>query len=389
MNVFEEIRNREQTRSVKWDMRASVFGTDNVLPMWIADMDFPAPDIVNERIIERAKHGIYGYTIIDDKVRDAVKNWQFKRHQWSIDPQAISFTPSVVASLHIAIQALTNKGDNILIQTPVYTPFFNVIKQHGRQIIESPLVLKDGRYEIDFAHFEEKISSGIKAFILCSPHNPVGRVWTEEELREIARLCLKYDVTIISDEIHGDLVYEGHKHIPIASLSDDISQHVVTCTSPTKTFNLAGLQVSYMITENKSLKKTIDETIKLEGFDSLNTFGIVALEAAYEGGEQWLSGLIDTLMTNQNYFIDAINSQTDKLNVIRSEGTYLNWIDCSNLGLSDQELSTFMTKEAKVGLNRGSGYGSPGEQFMRINIACPHQLVKESADRIIRAIQTL
>lgn len=389
MSLFDTVRSRENTRAVKLEMRENLFGTSDVIPMWIADMDFPAPDIVNERIIERAKHGIYGYTTVDENLKTSVKDWQERRHGWTIDISSISFTPSVVASLHTAIKALTNEGDDILIQTPVYTPFFNVIKQHNRQIVESPLVLKGDRYEIDFANFEEKIKSGVKAFILCSPHNPVGRVWEEHELREMARICLENNVLIISDEIHGDLVHEGHKHIPVASLSDEIANNVVTCTSPTKTFNLAGLQVSYMICSDPDKKAKIDDTIKLEGFDSLNTFGIVALEAAYEGGEPWLEGLLATLKENQNYLIETISAATDKIKVIRSEGTYLNWLDCSGLGLSDAELFKFFSEKAKVGLNRGSGYGENGKQFMRINIACPLETVKESTRRIIAAVEDL
>lgn len=383
---FTNVHNRKNTKSVKWDMLKTVFGTNEVLPMWVADMDFPAPQIVNEKIIERAKHGIYGYTLVDHTIETAILNWQSKRHNWDIKGEWLSYTPTVITSLHAAIQALTQENDGILIQTPVYTPFFNVIEQHKRKIIKNPLVLKDGRYEIDFVDFEEKIKQGVKAFILCSPHNPVGRVWSEAELWEMARICLKYNVLIIADEIHGDLVYKGYKHIPIASLLEEIAEQTITCTSPTKTFNLAGLQVSYMITPNESIRSKVNKYLELQGINMLNTIGIIALEAAYTHGEPWLDELLNTLSNNQDYLIESIEQSTDQLKVIRSEGTYLNWIDCKGLGMDDDELNKFMINEAKVGLNRGIIYGQEGSQFMRINIACPLPTLKSGVKRIIEAI---
>src|SRR5699024_866442 len=323
MEVFNTCHDRKNKRSIKCDMLPDVFNTDDVLPMWIADMDFKAPQAVNKALIQRAQHGIYGYTAIDDDVKDSIVHWLQNRHNWSIDHKWLSFCTGFVTSLHIAIQALTEPHDKVLIQTPVYTPFYNVIEQHDRQIIKNKLILEDNYYTIDFEDFEEKLKQGVKAFILCSPHNPVGRVWTLEELQEIARLCLKYNVLILSDDIHGDLIFQGHRHIPIASLSEEISRQTITFMSPSKTFNLAGLQASYVITENDRLRKMLDNHLQKQGVNSLNTMGNTALEAAYMHGEPWLEKLLVTLEEHQDYVTKMFSEQTNELTVIQAEGTYL------------------------------------------------------------------
>ncbi|SET33779.1 cystathione beta-lyase [Oceanobacillus limi] len=386
MSLFETVHNRENTRSVKWDMLEAVFQSKDVLPMWVADMDFKAPVEVNEAIIERAKHGIYGYTIIDDLVKDTVVNWVQKHHDWKINTEWLSFSPGVVTSLHMAVQALTEPNDKILIQTPVYTPFYSVIENHNRQVVKNPLVRNGNYYQIDFEDFERKLQQGVKAFILCSPHNPVGRVWKEEELVEMARLCLKHDVLIFSDEIHADLTYPNKRHIPIASLSEDIANQTITCMSPSKTFNLAGLQASYIITTDKEKRKNINDHLGKQGHHMLNTMATTALEAAYDHGEQWLFELRNVLLENRNYVSEQLSKHT-QLNVIDSEGTYLLWIDCNALGLDDKKLKRFMIEEAKVGLNAGVEYGKEGSGFMRMNIACPRPLIEEGVKRIIDAIK--
>ncbi|GAA0428586.1 cystathionine beta-lyase PatB [Lentibacillus halophilus] len=389
MNHFENVHDRTNTRSVKWDMRQSVFGADDVVPMWVADMDFQAPQAVNDALIKRAEHGIYGYTVIDQDVRDAIINWISKRYNWTIDGEWLSFSPGVVASLHMAIQALTDPGDNILIQTPVYTPFYNVIEAHDRTIVKNPLKRQNNHYGIDFADMEEKLKSGVKAFLLCSPHNPVGRVWTEEELREMARLCLKYDVLILSDEIHADLIYPGETHIPMATLSDDTASQTITFMSPSKTFNLAGLQASYIITSDKEKRDMLDQQLEKDGHHMMNTMGNTALEAAYRHGEQWLDDLRNVLDNHRAYVIRRLEGETDKLHVTRSEGTYLLWIDCTALGLDRDELKTFMNQTAGVGLNPGANYGEEGDMFMRMNIACPHETLQKGVDRILKAVHNL
>lgn len=388
MSIFDEVHDRRKTRSVKWDMLQSVFQSDDVIPMWVADMDFRAPDAVNDALIKRAEHGIYGYTIIDNDLKDSIVNWQTNQHDWEINSDWLSFSPGVVTSLHMAIQAFTEPNDKVLIQTPVYPPFYNVIKAHEREIVKSPLHYQDNYYTVDFADFEEKLKSGVKAFILCSPHNPVGRVWTEEELQEMARLCLKYDVLIISDEIHADLVYPGKHHIPIASLSEEIANQTITCMAPSKTFNLAGLETSYTITPNEELRNKLKAQFSKQGYsNSLNTMANTALEAAYNNGKSWLDELVTVLSSHQQYVTEMFKEHAPELSVVQGEGTYLLWIDCTALGLSSKELKQFFIEKAKVGLNAGFDYGDEGEQFMRMNIACPKATLADGVKQIIDAVK--
>lgn len=389
MSIFNEVISRKNTRSVKWDMAGKVFQSEDVLPMWVADMDFQAPKEVNEALIKRAEHGIYGYTVIDDDVKNAVVNWLSDRHQWTIQPEWLTFSPGVVSSLHMAIEAFTEPGDKILIQTPVYTPFYTVIKAHGREMVKNPLIEKDQYFTIDFDDFEEKLKTGVKAFILCSPHNPVGRVWKKEELEEIARLCLKYDVMIFSDEIHADLVFPGEKHTPIASLSDEVLENTITCMAPSKTFNLAGLEASYVIAADAEKRKKLKNQFLKSGYNGLlNTMANTALEAAYTYGKPWLEELMQLLESHKNYVTEQLEAETN-LKVTRSEGTYLLWLNCTGLGLSGKELKQFMIEKARVGLNAGLDYGDEGEQYMRMNIACPRATLEEGVNRIIDAVKNI
>lgn len=390
MEEFLKVRNRRGTDSFKWDQAKEVFQTesDDILPMWVADMDFPAPKVVNEAIIERAQHGIYGYTFINDSVYEAVTNWLQAHHNWLVDTKSLSFSPSVLTSLYNAIKVFTNPGDKILIQTPVYTPFFNVIEDAGREIARNPLHFNGDSYEIDFKDLEAKMQDGVKAFVLCSPHNPVGRVWTRAELTKMAELALQYDVLILSDEIHADLVFKPHKHIPIASLSDEISHQTITFMSPTKTFNLAGLHISYIVTSDNKKRIKMDKLLAQQGFRMLNTMGIIALEAAYRGGEAWLSQLLDIIEENKQYVLERLERETNgKVRALDAEGTYLLWLDFSKLNLADRDLHRFLIEEAKVGLNAGSSYGSEGKQFMRINLACHKETLIEGLSRIIEAVK--
>jgi cysteine-S-conjugate beta-lyase len=388
MSIFDEVHDRRKTRSVKWDMLQPIFQSEDVIPMWVADMDFKAPDAVNNALVKRAEHGIYGYTIIDNDVTDSIVNWQKNQHGWEINSEWLSFSPGVVTSLHMAIQAFTEPNDKVLIQTPVYPPFNNVIKAHDREIIKSPLLYQDNYYTIDFVDFEEKLKSGVTAFILCSPHNPVGRVWTEDELKEMARLCLKYDVLIISDEIHADLVFPGKHHIPIASLSEEIADRTITCMAPSKTFNLAGLEASYTIVTNEQIRNKLKAQFSKQGYsNSLNTMANTAIEAAYNHGKAWLDELVSVLNNHQQYVTEMFRQHTPELKVVQGEGTYLLWIDCSALGMSSKELKQFFIEKAKVGLNAGVDYGDEADQFMRMNIACPKATLVDGVNQIIEAVQ--
>lgn len=390
MKIFEETHNRYHTSSLKWDHTKTVFNTNDLLPMWVADMDFKAPDAVNEALKERAEHGIYGYTIINDEVRSNVNNWLKSRHHFNVKNKDLVFSPGVITSLHTVIENLTETNDKIVLQTPVYTPFFNLIKNNDREVIENELLFDGSTYKMDFVDLEEKFKQGAKAFMFCSPHNPVGRVWTKAELTQLADLCIKYDVLILSDEIHADLTFKDHQHIPIASLSKQISEQTITFMSPTKTFNLAGLQASYMIISDNKKRNVIEKIMGTQGFSMLNTMGVIALNTAYESGLPWLEELLVVIEDNKDYAKTRLEKETNfKINVIDSEGTYLLWLDCSKLNLTDNELNNFMVTKAKVGLNRGASYGMPGEQFMRLNLACSKQTLEEGINRIVHAVNTL
>ncbi|MFZ3576796.1 MalY/PatB family protein [Virgibacillus sp. DJP39] len=385
---FTDIHDRKQTRSVKWDILQTVFQSEDVLPMWVADMDFQTPQPVIDALVERSKHGIFGYTILDNDVKGEISGWLERHHGWSIDTDWLSFSPGVIASLHMVIQAFTNPGDKVLIQTPVYTPFYSVITKHDREVVKNKLVYNGDSYQINFDDFEEKLKSGVKAFILCSPHNPVGRVWSKEELKKLADLCMSYNVLIVSDEIHGDLTFPGIEHFPVAALSEEISHETITFMSPSKTFNLAGLQASYIVTSDKEKRKILNNQLESQGHHMLNTMGNLALEISYKHGDEWLTELRKVLHEHRNYVVDMFEQHTSKLKVVQTEGTYLLWIDCSKLGLDDKSLKEFMTKKAKVGLNAGVEYGKEGSQFMRMNIACPKATLVEGVKRIIDAVHT-
>ncbi|GEN88688.1 MalY/PatB family protein [Oceanobacillus sp. FSL W8-0428] len=388
MSFFEEVHDRKQTKSMKWDMLQMRFQSDDVLPMWVADMDFKAPEAVNQALIQRAEHGIYGYTVIDEDVTSSVTDWLKNRHGWDIEPEWLNYSPGVINTLHMALQAFTEPGDKIMIQTPVYTPFYNIINVLDREIVKNPLIHQDDYYTIDFEDMENKLASGVKAFILCSPHNPVGRVWTEKELRKMAELCLQYDAMIFSDEIHADLVFQGHKHLPIASLSTEIADKTITCMAPSKTFNLAGLQASYAITPNKENKEKLTNAFLRQGFNnSLNGMAVTAMEAAYRHGQPWLEELLEVIQSHTEYIKEMFAADAPELKVTKSEGTYLVWVDCSELNMDKKELNRFMIDKGRVGLNPGQDYGVEGDAFMRINVACPRATIEEGVKRIIHAVE--
>ncbi|UOR11840.1 MalY/PatB family protein [Halobacillus amylolyticus] len=388
MSHFSEMTVRKGTRSVKWDLAEEIYNDPDVLPMWVADMDFKAPEAVINALTSRVEHGIFGYTMPDDALKSTIVNWLEQRHNWKTAKDWITYSPGVIPSLHMAVQSLTSKEDAILIQTPVYPPFYSVVKDHNRTLVTNPLVFKNESYSIDFDDFEAKIKDHkVKLFILCNPHNPVGRVWTREELVRMNNICLEHGVTVISDEIHSDLIYSEYKHVPIATLSKEASNNTVTCLSPTKTFNLAGLQASYLVTENEEIRTKLTAHFNKQGMFMLNTLGITALESAYQQGEEWLEELIETLEFNRNYVTERLHKETDALRVIPAEGTYLLWIDCRKLNLSQSDLKSFMQKQAKVGLNDGASFGEEGKSFMRMNIAAPRELIEKGVSRIIQAVE--
>jgi cystathionine beta-lyase len=384
---FDRTINRYQTASLKWDEADRLFGSSGILPMWVADMDFRVPRPVIEAIKRRAEHGIFGYTTRPASYYDAVIGWMKRRHNWEIRKEWICHSPGVVPALSLMVQAFTQPGEKILIQPPVYYPFASVVLKNERELVYNRLVEDGGTYRMDFMDLERKLSDGVKMLILCSPHNPVGRVWRKDELEQLGRLCLEYGVLVVSDEIHADLVYSGHRHIPFAVLSEEFAQNSVICTAPSKTFNLAGLQTSNIIIPNETLRKTFTRIIDKNVLGLTNTFGVVATESAYREGDEWLDQCLAYLEDNLTFLIRFVDSRIPMMRVIKPEGTYLVWLDCRSLGLEGKELQHLLRKKAKVALDDGSIFGPGGEGFVRINIACSRSVLEEGLHRIERALK--
>jgi cystathionine beta-lyase len=399
---FDEEYDRRGTHSVKWEFvmgeedllqlehTVRFFGPDRVLPMWVADMDFRCPEPIVEALIARAEHGIYGYSAPTSAFYQSVVNWMERRHGWKIDPQWICLTPGVVPALNMSVRTFTTQGNKVLIQPPVYHPFYGAIENNHSQVITNALVLENGRYRMDFGDLETKCKDPeVKMAILCSPHNPVGRVWTRDELVEFGRICIENNVLIVSDEIHGDLIYHDHVFTPLAKISDAFAQNSVICTAPSKTFNMAGLQTSCIIIPNHDLREQFQKTLQSDGLFGVNAFGAVALQTAYDHGEGWLQDVLEYIEGNLDYFEAYVDENIPQLNVIRPEGTYLVWLDCRRLELGMTELQQLMSEKARLYLDDGFIFGSEGEGFVRINIACPRKVLVEAVDRIREAVQGL
>lgn len=385
---FDRSIERKGTDSVKHDLLTPVFGSEDVLPMWVADMDFEAPHCVQEAILRRAEHPVYGYTFRPERFYRAVSGWIGRRHGWNVDPGTIGFSPGIVPALNMCVMAFTQPGDRIVIQPPVYFPFFSAVSNHRRAIVHNQLVEHDGIYEMDFDHLEESFRDGVKMFILCHPHNPVGRAWRREELERLAGLCTRYGVMVISDEIHSDLVLNGNTHIPLASLGKEIADLTITCVSPSKTFNLAGLHTSVVIISRPDLKKEYDRILDMVHVGGGNIFGMVALEAAYTGGDAWLEQLIGYLEGNDRALREHLRATVPQLVISPLEATYLAWLDLSFLGMDDRALRQFVIGKARLGLNDGPMFGPGGTQHQRMNIATPRNVLMEGARRLSDAIRS-
>jgi cysteine-S-conjugate beta-lyase len=382
---FDEQINRLNTDSVKWNGIKMIYGTEDILPMWVADMDFASPYQIKEALMKRVEHGIFGYGVPSSEINTVVKHWVKRRYKWDIKEEWLIPSSGVVTSIAFAIQALTEKGDKVLIQSPVYYPFYSMIENNGRKIVKNPLVLKNDKYEIDFNDFEDKLKSGVKLFILCSPHNPVGRVWTRKELEKMGELCERYGVYIVSDEIHADIIYEPNVHTPMASLNRYWENNSITCIAPSKTFNIPGLQASVMIIPSSEIREKVRTVQGTIGFHGLNIFGNVAMEAAYKYGEEWLEALLPYLQKNRDALIQFIREEIPELNVVAPEGTYLVWIDCRKLGLSDDEIKERLIHRGKLGLEPGVKYGTEGAGFVRMNIGCTYKTLQDGLKRLKRA----
>ena len=384
--------NRLNTASLKWDGAHTFLGekTKDALPMWVADMDFRVPQPVIDAIKSRVEHGIFGYPMLTDSYYDAVIGWMNRRHNWPVKREWIHFSPGVVPALNFLVEVFTKEGDGIVIQSPVYYPFTNCVVKNNRQLILNCLLFENGRYIMDYEDLDEKLANNnVKMLILCNPHNPVGRVWTKDELIKLGEICLKHKVLIVSDEIHADLTFKGFETTPFANISDEFAQNAIICTAPTKTFNLAGLQTSNIIIPNKDLsQKFANHMEKLKLFKP-NIFAQVATEAAYNYGEEWLKQIQDYFQGNLDYMTQFIADHIGKIKVIKPEGTYLIWLDCRELGMDIQELRNYMLEKAKVAMDDGYLFGPGGEGFTRMNIACTRATLEEALTRIQQAVNNL
>ena len=385
---FDEIIDRRNTSCLKHDFAVERGYPADILPFWVADMDFRAPAPVIDALKVRAEHGIFGYTQIKDDYFAVLRNWFRTRHAWDIERSELIITPGVVFAIATAIRAFTEPGDAVLIQQPVYYPFANMIRQNKRTLVDNPLRLIEGRYQIDFEDFEQKIvEHGVKLFILCSPHNPVGRVWTRAELEQIAAVCLRHNVIVVADEIHEEFIRPGFRHIPFASLSEEAAAVTITCTSPSKTFNLAGLQISNIFIRNAELRRRFKDELSRTGYDEPNTLGLTGAKAAYEHGAAWLTELLAYLEENNARTKTFLAQHLPKVRLIEPEGTYLLWLDFSDYGLSDEALNEKIIRDAHLWLDDGPIFGAGGSGFQRINIACPWSTLENGLEHLAKAFR--
>ena len=380
---FDEVIERRGTGALKYEALLPRWGRDDLIPLWVADMDFRTPPFIMEAIRRRCEHEILGYTVKPRAFFEAIRDWVDRRHGWKVNASEIGFAPGIVPGISSAIQCFTEPGDKIMIQPPVYHPFAMIIRENGREIVNNPLILENGRYRMDFNHMQEAVH-GCRMFILCNPHNPAGRAWTAEELTRLGEICLRHGVTVISDEIHCDLTLDGHRHIPFASLNEEFLRHSVTCTAPSKTFNIAGLQAANIIAADPEIRRKIDRQLVDNELHALNAFAVEALIAAYNEGGEWLDELKKYLWENYEYLRDFFTRHLPALPVTPLEATYLVWVDCRTLKRPTTEIARQLLEEGHVWINEGEMYA--GEGFLRINIACPRKTLAEGLERIRKVV---
>ncbi len=386
---FDQTIIRKGTNCIKHDGMHFFLGADDVIPMWVADMDFLTPSFITNEINTRADHGVFGYPLRQEGYFTSIIEWLQRRHQWSVNRDWMIFSPGVVPAVNMAVLAYTEPGDMIITQPPVYFPFFTAVTDHNRKLVYNPLVEKEGRLCMDFENLEKLAADGAKMLILSNPHNPGGSVWTRDELNRMADISLKYNLLIISDEIHCDLIYKPYKHIPVASLSTEISQITITTVAPSKTFNLSGLSTSTVIIENDSLRRKFQLQLDHLHIGGGNIFGNIASEAAYLHGDIYVDDLMEYLTENINLLESYCNQYIPEIKVFRPESTFLVWLDCKQLGLNDTELNNFFLTKARVGLNPGIMFGPGGEGYMRMNIGCPKSTLMNALESIYMAVKEM
>ncbi|NMB08937.1 MAG: pyridoxal phosphate-dependent aminotransferase [Tissierellia bacterium] len=386
---FDELVDRRNSDSVKWRELEEFQGEKDVLPMWVADMDFKSSDEIIEALKTRVEHGIFGYPYIDDSFYESIINWIKNRYNWEIKKEWILFTPGVVMGLNIGVRELVEEGEKVLVQSPVYPPFYRVVNNNKRIVNNVPLIHNGEKFVMDYENLEKKIDDDTKLMMLCSPHNPVGRVWTKEELIKLGDICINNNIIIISDEIHCDLTLKGHKHIPLASISKELEERTITLMAPSKTFNIAGLHTSVAIIPNENLRNKYSRAIEIMEIGNISIFGALALETAYNHGGQWLKEVMEYIESNIDFAIDYINKNIPEIKVHKPEGTYLLWLDFRSLNKSSDEISEALIKNGKVYLNDGRPYGPGGEGYFRLNIACPRAILEDGLNRIEKAVKSL
>lgn len=383
-NQFDTVVPRSGTSSLKYDGRAGMFGSNDVLPLWVADMDFAVPAAVRDALAARAAHPVYGYTVYPESMYQSLIAWLEERHNWKVERESIVMCPGVVPSLHAAIIALSRPGAEVIVQPPVYAPFLAAPKSIGSRLRLNPLKLEGDRYRFDLEHFEKCAAEGARILLLCSPHNPVGRVWQSNELHALLSICRRYDVAVVSDEIHADLVYPGETHTPVAKLGDGTVK-IITAVAPSKTFNIPSLALSALIVPDEADRTAIAKAFATLHVSAANPFSIAAFEAAYRGGAAWLDDLLDYLAATRDFVRGYLQQHVPLIRLVEAQGTYLLWLDCRAMGLNDEQLERFFVQQARVGLSPGKIFGAQGSGFMRMNIAVPRSVIAEALDNIARA----
>lgn len=386
---FDKKIDRRNTDSKKWNNLKDAYGSEDLLPLWVADMDFESPREIKEALKSRIDHGVFGYPYVDDTVYESIIRWVKNKHNWKIKKEWIVFNPGVVPGLNISVRIISDEGDNILVQTPVYPPFFRVIENNNRDYHVNPLKFNGETYIIDFDDLKEKIDDKSKGFILCNPHNPVGRAWNEEELGALGEIAVENNLIIVSDEIHCDLTLKGTKHIPIATLSKELEDRTITLMSPAKTFNIPGFYTSFAIIPNEDLRNKFNLEMEKMEMGNVSIFGAVALEAAYSNGAKWLDEVMEYIEDNMDYAIKYINENIPEIKVLKPEATYLLWLDFRTLDKDTENIKNALLKSGKVILNDGRDYGQGGDGFFRLNVACPRSILEEGMERIKAAYDSL
>ena len=385
---FDELIDRRNTGAVKTDLCKKMFGTDDLIPLWVADMDFRTPDFIIDAINNRCKHPILGYTVPDEEYFNSIIRWIDARHGWKLERSWLGFLPGIVPGLAFAVNALTQTGDQIIIQPPVYPPFIHVPSKNDRELIYNPLKVVDGRFEMDLEDLEYKITDRTRMFILCNPHNPGGRTWDADTLIKVAEICHKHGVLVVSDEIHSDMALLGNVHTPFASVSELAAQNSITYMAPSKTFNMAGLVSSSYIIPNGEIRKKFSDFMNNSELANGNIFAYVAAQAAYENGTEWLTEMIRYIQGNVNYIVEFLEKNVPQIKPMIPQASFLIWLDCAGLEMNSHQLQDFMVKEARLGLNKGTTFGPGGEQHLRLNIGCSREVLKQAMEQLKSAINS-